>query len=201
MPLSAQELRNLYSLAKDQWIEAESTRIAYDRRYETARQQSEWLKLFAVLFACLTTLSSVFDYNFLNLPITTIAASGTAIIAIFDKMYAPESKATESYSCSIKFAKIKNELATAALRLRHTDSIEDGTNPINQIAREVTEIRKLPVSVKPGDKEQALSAFTDTTIDHLISQIEAPAEPIEGDGQGLAEDAPGVVAVSRAGAA
>jgi len=90
--------RQLYSLAKDQWIKCEALIYAYDRSFKRKESASNWLKLGSIGAAVLTALSTRLPGH--NPDLTLAAAVLTAAMTTIDRFYAPAAESHKALGIS-----------------------------------------------------------------------------------------------------
>lgn len=213
MTISREELQNLYSMARDHWINAEAHRYAYRRAYDKAITLSERLQWITIGTAVATSLLGGIGTNRW---ITAIVGAVTAAVAAANKGLDPAGKSQKYWTTIKQLDNFKGDMVTTAVTLSRSENVMTGTEPFKQFGTRMESILGQPVSLDDEDRVQARKEFADSTIAMLIARLEEPAPEAAsfgvtdggaGDGtdveidvadEGMAEDAPGIVAPVRA---
>ena len=206
MPITREELQDLYSLAREHWLEAEANRLAYQRAYEkalTLNSRLQWVTIgTAVATAVLGGMGS-------NRWVTTLIGALTAAVAAINKVLDPAGRSQKYWNTMRELEKFKNDMVTTAVTLSKSENLLSGTKLFDQFKTRMDGILAHPVSRSDSDRERARKVFTDTTIANLIARLAtlAPAAvsfslPDAGPDEGIidvgmAEDAPDIVAPVR----
>lgn len=169
MPLSAQQKLELLLRAKDHWLEAESTALAYERALVSAKQYSEWLKIGTIVAALLTT-GSGFAQQF---SITVVTGLLTTLLATAEKIYSPTENHQKFWGCRTELFGVKENLATFSITLDVIDDLMKGAQPLTQFAQLIiATTQKMPVTLTDDDRRKARRSFQLTVIARIIDRVE-----------------------------
>jgi hypothetical protein len=193
MPISIEQRLTLYRLARDHWLEAHGTLSAYDRDYRKNKTVSEWLRRGTLCTAIVTTASTASPWP----PFTVISGALTAILAAAEQAYAPAKASQAFWDCRTQLEGIKKDIVTCVIAMDSATDLVAGIEPLNQIARRLTEGTKLPFAIEASDRETALKAFNDSVIAGMINRYGPEPEQDEELPAALGFDAPEIVMVAR----
>lgn len=193
MPISTDQRLNLYRLARDHWLEAHGTLSAYERDYRKNKLISEWMRRGTLASAVVTALSTVTPWP----PFTFITGILTAALSAVEQAYAPSKLSQTFWECRIQLEGIKKDIVACIIAMESATDITSGMEPLNQIARRLTEGTKVPFEIQPSDRESAERAFDGSVLAGIIQRHEHEPEPDEEVPAILGFDAPDIVAVSR----
>jgi hypothetical protein len=198
MAINSQQKLDLLSRARDNWLNAESTALAYERALKSAKQRSEWLKIGTILSALLTTAS-----GFASRPVITIVTGLlTTALATAERLYAPTENYQKYWGCRTELLGVKETLVTFSITIDAVDDLMKGAQPLDQFAQQIVAItQKMPVTTEDGDMHKAREAFRLATMAQMITRAEREAgtfeEPEQETMMELPEDAPDVVPAYR----
>lgn len=200
MSLSTQQKLDLLSIAKEHWINAESTACAYERALKSAKQRSEWLKIGTIVAALLTTAS-----GFANTTWLTVATGLlTTVLATVERLYSPTENHQKYWGCRTDLFGVKENLVTFSITLDVLDDLMKGAQPLTQFAQQIVAItQKMPVTFTDEDMRKAKDSFQFGVMAQKIARAEMEAGFVEDDEDEqestleLPEDAPDVIPAYR----
>jgi hypothetical protein len=190
MPLTAPQKQNLFLLAKERWLEAESRLLAYERRFKRKERLSSLMSYVSIIAAVIAAITAQFPNATW---FATIGALITAILTIVDKVLAPAADADRYWNSRSDIDEIKRDLVTAAIQIEVADDLAAGTQPFSEIAKRIAQVTT-PYEVTGEDKTQARESFAGSVISNLLHPVAPPLDddtPVE-----IASDAPGIVPIS-----
>lgn len=198
MALSAQQKLDLLSLAKDHWLNAESTACAYERALKSAKQRSEWLKIGTIIAALLTTASGFAGETW----VTVVTGLLTTALATAERLYSPTENHQKYWGCRIELFGGKDNLVTFFITLDALDDLMKGAQPLSQFGQQIVAVtQKMPVTSTEEDMRKARDSFQLATMARMIARAETEAGFVGEIEQEtmleLPEDAPDVVPAYR----
>lgn len=195
MPISIDQRLTLYRLARDHWLDAHGTLSAYERDYRKSKSISEWMRKGTLASAIVTALSATAPPSWYLLTV----ASGilTAALSAIEQAYAPTKSSQAFWECRTQLEGIKRDIVACVITLENATDMASGMEPLNQIAKRLTEGTRVPFDVLPSDKEAAQRIFNGSVLAGMISRYEHEPEQDEDKPAALGFDAPDIVAVSR----
>jgi hypothetical protein len=205
MALTLQKRLDLLNLAKEHWIDAESTSYAYEREISFTKKLSDFYRISTILCAGLTTISAGVDVRFQS-PLGGWFTLGvgvlTTVLAAIEKQLSPTDKYERYLGCRVEIEGVKQDLNSFSITLESVEDLVKG-DPLKQFNQKIIEIKqKMLVLPKDIEKTKARETFVNGTIGQMIlrdsRKIERIAMPIEEANLAeLPDDAPNIVAVSR----
>lgn len=200
MGLTCEQRLNLLSIARDHWLDAQSTSYAYERAFNKAQQTSEVLKIGTIVSAVLTAGSPFLGFGTW---LTTVTGLLTAIIAAMEKSYSPAENSKKYWECRTELDNVKRDLRTLAITLEEVKDLSTGAEPFNQAGRQIGVVsQRMAVTLSKADKNRALGDFNGSVIAAMINRLNIKLSSMSPDDEDdavieLPEDAPGVVAAYR----
>lgn len=210
MQISTAQHQTLLELARDHWLTAECTLVAYERDYRRHKSNAAWAGRGTMVAAMLSGVAA--STLFSGPQFSTVAAISsilTAVLAAFERVYDPAKKSQSFWDCRTQLEGIKRDIVSCAIALENVADMASGMDLLNKISTRLTDVAKLPFDVLPTDRDLALQKAGNSVIASLIARHvpvsqsgsvsqHAPA-PLADDDRpaALGFDAPGVVAVSR----
>tara|TARA_R100001377_G_scaffold85109_1_gene70324 strand:- start:951 stop:1547 length:597 start_codon:yes stop_codon:yes gene_type:complete len=193
MPISIEQRVTLYKLARDHWLEAHCTTLAYEREFQSKKSVSIWMKRGTLAGAILTTLSVVATMP----PLTIAAGAITSVLSGIEQTYSPAESSQKLWDCRVQLEGIKRDLVVCAIAIENAEDMASGMDPINQISGRITETTKLPIQILDADRLAARIAFNGSVLAGLINRYDHEPERDEAMPDVLGFDAPDIVAVGR----
>jgi hypothetical protein len=193
MPISTEQRLNLYRLARDHWLEAHGTLSAYERDYRKNRLVSEWVRRGTLASAVATALTTATPWP----PLTVAAGILTATLSGIEQAYAPGKSSQAFWDYRTQLEGVKKDIVTCVMAMENATDLVSGMEPLNQIAKRLTEGTKIPFDILQSDQESAQRAFNGSVLAGIIGRYEFEPEFDEDGPAVLGFDAPGIVAVSR----
>lgn len=192
MPISIEQRLTLYRLARDHWLEAHGTLSAYERDYRKNKSVSEWIRRGTLVSAIVTALSTV---SFPQL--TAVSGILTAVLSAIEQVYAPSRSSQAFWDCRTQLEGVKKDIVACVIAMESATDIASGMEPLNQIAKRLTEGTQIPFDILPSDRESAQSSFNGSVLAGIISRYEYEPDQDEDKPAALGFDAPDIVIVSR----
>lgn len=193
MPISKEQRLTLYKLARDHWLEAHGTLSAYERDYRKNKAVSEWMRRGTLASAVATALSTATPWQ----PLTIVSGILTAALSAIEQAYAPSKSSQAFWDCRTQLEGIKKDIVTCVIAMESATDLASGMEPLNQIAKRLTEGTKVPFEVLPSDREAAKQALNDSVLAGMISRYEHGEKQDEEKPAALGFDAPDIVMVAR----
>src|SRR5215468_11035084 len=128
MSLTPQQRHDLYSLAKEHWLKAESTLYAYERAFQRDRRISNRLKLATVAAALLTAASTALPFAWLTVAVGIL----TAALAAVEQQYSPATSSQKYWECCGELEAVKRHLSTTAITFSEVQELSAGATPLTQ---------------------------------------------------------------------
>jgi hypothetical protein len=182
---------DLFLMARDHWLKATTTKLAYERSFLRRDFLSNSLKILSVVAALLTAASSILQH----FQVATGVAIITAIVTVVERLYAPSSESQKFWHCCNQLEGVQRELAEAVYAIENAKGHPNDA-ALRELGKRITEVTKTPFRIDAEDKKKASQEFLQSLIYVFIRRYEGTPEP-EDDLADLAADAPGVVQVMR----
>ena len=187
MPLTAPQKRNLFLLAKERWIEAESRLFAYERRFRKKERFSTLMSYVSIFSAVVAAIAAQFPNA------TWLATTGALITAILtgvDKVFAPAADADRYWKSRSDIDAIKRDLVDAAYEIEMANDLAAGTHPFNVMSDRIAQVTT-PFDLTEEDKQRAQDGFARSA---MFTLLYPPAPPLSDDAPvEIASDAPGII--------
>jgi len=193
MPISIEQRLTLYRLARDHWLEAHGTLSAYERDYRKNKTVSEWMRRGTLASAIATALSTTTPWP----PLTVVSGILTAALSAIEQAYAPAKSSQAFWDCRNQLEGVKKDIVSCVIAMESVTDLASGIEPLNQIAKRLTEGTKVPFDVLQTDRDAAQRAFYGSVLAGMISRYEHGPEQDEEKPSALGFDAPDIVVVSR----
>jgi Protein of unknown function (DUF4231) len=197
MGLTAQQLHPIYTLAKEDWLRAQSTSSAYERAFRRDGRISNGLKVATIVAALLTAVSTASP----SLRWATVMAGVlTAALAAVDQQFSPSKSSQKYWDCCTQLESIKRDLSMVVIAIREAQDLSAATEALSAVTDRLKEATHIPTSINDADRQDAREAFRATTIAQMIDHadtelgfsIQESTASLE-----MAEDAPDIVPAFR----